>query len=137
MEMTFSQVEGKVPVTVLKLNGDLDGSSYQDAIAGARSLYDRGTRDMVPDVSDVPYLRSAGVVALQSIAALLKGDLPPDPEMGWSAYHSMEQDADSGYHPRLKLLNPQPRVDQVLETLGLKTYFEIFTDLNSAVQSFG
>lgn len=136
MQMTFTQVEGKVPVTVLKLEGDLDGSNYQDAIAGAKSLYDKGTRHMVLDLSDVPYMSSAGVVALQSIAALFRGEMPPDPEMGWSAYHAIEQDVDKGYHPHLMLLNPQARVDQVLETLGLKSYFQIFTDLDSAVQSF-
>jgi anti-anti-sigma regulatory factor len=136
MHMTFTQVQGKVPVTVLTLHGDLDGSSYQDAIAGAQSLHERGTRHIVLDISDVPYMSSAGVVALQSIAALLRGEMPPDPDMGWSAYHSIEYDLDQGYNPHLVLLNPQPRVDQVLDTLGLKSYFQIFTDLNSAVQSF-
>ena len=71
MKMTFTQAQGRVPVAVLRLNGDLDGSSYQSAIAGAKSLYDKGARYMVLDLSNVPYMSSAGIVALQSISTLL------------------------------------------------------------------
>ena len=136
MNMTFTQVQGRVPVTVLRLKGDLDGSTYQSAIAGAKSLYEKGARYMVLDLSNVPYMSSAGIVALQSIAALLRGETPADPEMGWSALHAVERDLDQGPQLRLKLLNPQPQVDQVLETVGLKSYLDIYTDLDSAVASF-
>jgi anti-anti-sigma regulatory factor len=36
----------------------------------------------------------------------------------------------------VKLLNPQPAVDQVLDTVGLKQFFEVFSDLNAGVNSF-
>jgi anti-anti-sigma regulatory factor len=137
MNMTYSRVQGRVPVTVLALHGDLDGSSYQEVIAGAQSLYNQGARDLLLDLSDVPYLSSAGIVALQTIAALLRGESSGDPEMGWAALHAVEQLEDErATQQHLKLLNPQPRVDNVLETIGLKSAFEIYTDLNTAVASF-
>jgi anti-anti-sigma regulatory factor len=136
MQMSFTQVRGRVPVAVLKLTGDLDGSSYQIAIAGAKSLYNKGARHILLDLSNVPYMSSAGIVALQSIAALLRGETPPDSDMGWSAHHALERDLDKGSQQRLKLLNPQPHVDEVLETVGLKSYLEIYTDLDTAIASF-
>src|SRR4051794_32882026 len=136
MQMSFTQVRGRVPVAVLKLNGDLDGSCYQNVIAGAKSLYDKGARHILLDLSNVPYMSSAGIVALQSIAAMLRGDTPADPEMGWSALHAVERDLEGSPQQRLKLLNPQPHVDQVLETVGLKSYLEIYTDLDTAIASF-
>ena len=32
MNISISQVQGKVPVTVVKLEGQLDGQTYQDLI---------------------------------------------------------------------------------------------------------
>ncbi|MFL5734505.1 MAG: STAS domain-containing protein [Chloroflexia bacterium] len=136
MQMTYSQVAGKVPVTVLKLDGNLDGSSYQSVIAAAQSLYDKGTRHLILDLTNVPYMSSAGIVALQSIAAMLRGEGAPDPDMGWSALHAVERDLSTGARQPLKLLNPQPNIDHVLETVGLKSYLEIYTDLNTALASF-
>src|SRR5829696_444085 len=136
MHMTFNQRQGAVPVTVLSIHGDLDGSTYRDAIAGAQSLYDKGTRNLLLDIGDVPFMSSAGVVALASIAALMRGDAQPDPESGWNALHALEQDINTGVQQHLKLLNPQPNVDKVLDTVGLKSFLEIHTDLNSAVASF-
>jgi anti-anti-sigma regulatory factor len=37
---------------------------------------------------------------------------------------------------RVKLLNPQPGVDKTLEMAGLKLFFKVFDDLESAIQSF-
>src|SRR5689334_12499171 len=118
MQMTYSQVAGNVPVTGLKLDGNLDGSSYQSVISAAQTLYDKGTRNLILRVSSVPYLRSAGRVALQTIAPLLRGARASDPAMGWPALHSVARDLSPGTRQPLQLLHPQPHVDQVLETVG-------------------
>ena len=36
----------------------------------------------------------------------------------------------------VKLFNPSPEVDNVLDTVGFKQFFEVYTDLNKAIQSF-
>ncbi len=130
------QVQGKVPVTVLQPNGDLDASNFRDLIARAKEVYDTGGRDILLDLSDTPYLSSSGLVALHSIAMMLRGEKPPDLESGWGTFRSMDRDKDLGLQQHFKLLNPQPDVDKVLEMAGFKRFLEVFTDPDTAVASF-
>jgi anti-anti-sigma regulatory factor len=125
-----------VPVTVLKPSGDLDASNYQDLVAEAYQAYNTGARDMLLDLSEVRYMSSSGLVALQSIAAMLRGEPPPNPDEGWSAFHAIHRDRDAGPQAHFKLLSPQPRVDAILETVGFKRFLEVSFDLEAAVASF-
>ena len=136
MELTITQMQGRVPVTILQTHGEIDASNYQDLIAKARELYAAGTHDILLDLSDTTYMSSSGVVALQSIAALLRGDALPDPEEGWGAYRAIDRDRDSGCQQHFKLLSPQPRVDSVLEMIGFKRFLDVFTDLETALAAF-
>lgn len=129
-------VEGKVPVTLLRPYGELDAANYQELIAEARKVRDTGAKDVLLDMGEVPYMSSSGLVALQSIAAMLRGEEPPDPEMGWSAFHSIRRDRDGGTQTHFKILNPQPRVGRVLDTAGFKQFIEVHSDLQTAVASF-
>jgi anti-anti-sigma regulatory factor len=128
--------QGRLPVTVIQTHGDLDASNYRDLIAVAREAYEGGAQDILLDLSDTPYMSSSGLVALQSIAALLQGGEPPDPEAGWSALHAVDRHREAGPNPHFKLLSPQPRVDKVLDMTGFKQFLEVYTDLDSAVASF-
>ena len=138
MNITVSQIQGKVPVSVLSIAGDLDGSNYQDLIAAARKAYQTGARHVVVDLSQTPYMSSAGLVALHSIALLMRGAEPPGPESGWNAYHAIASDqaGSEGSQPRVKLLNPQPKIQRTLEMTGLDAFFQIYPDLAAAVASF-
>lgn len=136
MEIIVSQVQGNVPVTILKPHGELDASNYQDLIAKAQEVYKAGGRHILLDLSKVTYMSSSGVVALQSIAALLRGEEPPDLESGWGTYRAIDRDRDTGFQPHFKLLSPQPRVDHVLEMIGFKQFLEVYTDQKTAVASF-
>lgn len=136
MNVTIDQVQGHKPVTILRPHGDLDASSYESLIAKAHEVYQAGARHMIVDLSDVAYMSSSGVVALHSIAVLLRGDQPADRESGWEAIHAVQRDLELGIQPHVKLLNPQAQVDRVLQKSGLKQFFEIHTDQNAAVASF-
>lgn len=136
MDISVSQAEGKVPVSVIKLDGQLDGQNYQDLIAKAQELFKAGARDFVLDLSDLTYISSAGLVALHSVALLVKGEELPDPEAGWSAYRSMGRTSASGTQTHIKLLNPREEVKNVLDMVGFGNVFEVFTDLDEAVRSF-
>jgi anti-anti-sigma regulatory factor len=137
MEIKIEQVQGKTLVSILNIQGDLDGSNYQQLINKAKEAHQSGTQHMVLDMSQVGYMSSAGLVALHTIAKLLQGAPLPDPEAGWEAFHAIERDQDAGVHAQLKLLNPQVKVDQTLELTGMKDFFEIFTDRQAAIASFG
>jgi anti-anti-sigma factor len=136
MDLTVKQVQGRVTVTVLETHGDLDASNYEGLIAKAQEVYSAGARDMLLDLSDTAYMSSSGLVALQSIAALLRGEQVPDLEGGWGTIRAIDRDRDSGVQQHLKLVNPQPRVDRVLEMVGFKRFLEVYSDLDTAVASF-
>ncbi len=137
MTITIDRAQGKVPVTILGIQGDLDASNYLDVIAKAKGVYDAGARHILIDMSAMPFMASSGLVALHSIALLLRGEEPPDPEYGWAAFRALDRVRDIGLQRHVKLLSPQPKVDQLLEMTGLKGFFEIHTDLETAIASFG
>ena len=136
MNISILQAQGAVPVTILKLDGQLDGQNYQELIAKAQELYSQGARDLLFDLSDLTYISSAGLVALHSVALLVRGEQAPDLQGGWSAYRSMGRASEAGMQKHVKLLNPRPEVANILDMVGFVDLFEIFTDRDKAVDSF-
>jgi anti-anti-sigma regulatory factor len=136
MNFSVEAVQERVPVTILAPDGDVDGSNYRLVIAKAQELYAAGMQYLLLDLQHVNYMSSAGLVALHSISKLLAGEAPPDPDSGWDAYHSVQRDRPAGAHPQLKLLNPQPRVEKLLEMAGMNAVFEAYRDRSVALASF-
>jgi anti-anti-sigma regulatory factor len=138
MNITAEQKEARVPVTILRLQGDLDGSNYLDLVAKAKDCYKDGSKNLLLDLGGVPYMSSAGLVALHSSVQLFRGEQPPDPNAGWSALKSVALDKPEGGTAQslVKLLNPQPRVSRTLEMSGMNAFFEVYTDEGTAVASF-
>jgi anti-anti-sigma regulatory factor len=138
MEITIEQAQGRVPVTVMKLDGELEAKNYVNVIDSGKEIYEAGARDLLMDLSDLSFMSSSGLVALHSLVLLMRGEEPDDPEAGWSALHAIAEEVESGAKPEehFKLLNPQPRVDKTLEITGFKKLFEIHTDREEAIASF-
>lgn len=136
MDISVSQEQGKVPVTVFRVDGQLDGQNYQSLIDIASEVYEGGGRDFLLDLGGLTYISSAGLVALHTIALLARGEPLPDVEAGWSAIHSVGNAGESGVQRHVKLLNPRAEVQSVLDMVGFSAAFEIYTDFKAAVQSF-
>lgn len=136
MEITVSKQTGNVEVTVLKLSGELDGQTYQQLIDRAKELYASGARDFLFDVSGLTYISSAGLVAMHTIALLLRGEAVPDSDDGWASMKSAKKASDEKTQEHMKLLNPRPEVRSVLEMVGFDRVFEIHANLDNAVRSF-
>lgn len=136
MNIIVSQAQGNVPVTVIKLDGQLDGQNYQDLIAKAREVYEGGARSFLVDLSDLTYVSSAGLVALHTVALLARGEALPDPEAGWPAIRSVGRSGSSDVQKNVKLFNPRDEVRSVLDMVGFSGAFEIHADLDEAVNSF-
>jgi anti-anti-sigma regulatory factor len=138
MDITVDQAQGNVPVTVMKLDGELEAKNYTDVIERGKEVYDSGARDLLLDLSDLSFMSSSGLVALHSLVLLMRGEEPDDPEAGWSALHAIAEEVESGAQPEahFKLLSPQPRVDKTLEITGFRKLFEIYTDREEAIASF-
>lgn len=136
MEMKSNAVPGSPTTIVLKLNGELDASNYLDVIETVRKLYQDGARALIIDLSDLNFLSSSGLVALHSSALIMRGEEPPSPDLGWSAFHAIASDVEQGFEPCCKLINPQGRVRKTLEMTGFNSFLEILDDVEAAAAAF-
>jgi len=136
MLITITQSQARIPVSVMHLHGDLDASNYTEVIKKAQEIYEGGARDLVLDLSKVPYLSSAGLMALHTSALVFAGQSVKIEGSGRPVFRALDPKKDSSARQHVKLVNPQPQVDQVLKTVGLKQFLEIFNDLGSALNSF-
>jgi anti-sigma B factor antagonist len=134
LQTTVEQVDARVPVTVVALDGELDASNYERLIDDVHALYEAGTRQLVLDLSGLTYMASSGLVALHSIVRIMEGQPPPDPEAGWSAFHAMSEDLESGTtQAEVRLCGLQPAVERVLQRTGLDRLFPSYPDRASAI----
>lgn len=136
MEMNSSAVPGSPKIQILDLDGELDASNYLDVIERVRQLYRDGARQLVIDLSDLTFLSSSGLVSLHSSALVMRGEEPPSPELGWSAFHAIASDVEQGFERCCLLVNPKGRVRKTLEMTGFNTFLQIFDDTETAIQSF-
>ena len=136
MHITVDQVQGRVPIAILAIHGDLDASNFEQVIEKVRELYAAGARHLLIDFGDMPFMGSSGVVAIHSVALLMRGEQPPDPQAGWQAFHSIDHTRGGGVQTQVKLLNPQPKVSRTLQMTSMTDFFEIYTDMQAAIASF-
>ncbi len=136
MNISILQVQAKVPVTILKLDGQLDGQNYQELITKAQELYNAGACDFLLDLSDLTYISSLGLVALCNVALLARGEKLPDATDGRPAPHPLVHATESGAQQHVKLLNPRSEITHIFDMVGLGTLFEVFSNLDEAVSSF-
>ena len=135
MEIKVSQEQGNVPVSVIHIKGDLDASSYLELVNTAQKLYNAGVRSLLLDLTDLDFISSAGLASLHIVTKLFRGE-KADSEDGWGTYKEIDRDRETGMQSHVKLLNPSADIDNVLDTVGFKQFFEVYTDLSEAVQSF-
>ena len=136
MDMIIEKAQGRVPVSILGLKGDLDASNFQEVIEKAKDIFSSGGRDLLLDMSQLKFLSSSGIVALHSIALIMRGDRPHDLDNGWNTFHAVQEDKSSGKQEHVKLLNPAPKIQETLRKTGMDVFFEIFYDRNTALASF-
>lgn len=138
MEIISEELVHARPVTVLRLKGDLDASSFKNVIAAGRQAYNNGARGLLLDLSGVGFMSSSGLVALHSLALIMRGETTPNLDEGWSAMHAVAEyvDSSSGPEANFKLLKPGPRIQQTLSKTGFSQTFAVFDDEAAALASF-
>jgi anti-anti-sigma factor len=134
MEIKVSTESGRVPVTVMHVDGNIDSSTYEQFQSTARNLIDEGARYMLVDLSHAPFVSSAGLRALHALFNELRSrnrdaDLSDE---------QMKRGISAGTYksPHLKLLNLSPEARSAFETSGFDMYIDTFTDLKTAIASF-
>lgn len=133
MQISFSKHEN---VTVMHLLGDVDSSNYTKVIVKAQETYDEGTRNLLIDLTKVPYVSSAGLMAFHTIARIFSGHSIQGSDTTRPIFRAINPKEDFSAREHIKLLGPQHAVEQVLDVVGLKQFFEIYTDLDTALKSF-
>jgi anti-anti-sigma regulatory factor len=136
IDMKVEKAQGRVPVTILGLKGDLDASNFQEVINKGKDIYSIGGRDLLLDLSQLKFLSSSGIVAFHSLALIMRGDQPHDLNNFWNTWHAVREDQSSGKQEHVKLLNPAPKIKETLHKTGMDAFFEIFYDWNTALASF-
>jgi hypothetical protein len=130
MDVTVSQVQGRVPVTIFHVAGAV--TNNQELEARAQAAFAGGARNILIDLTEVPYMATAGLRALHAIFTLLRTNTPEESDETTKAGIA----AGTFMSPHLKLLNPNAYVQEVLKVSGYDMFLEIHRDVNQAVASF-
>ena len=132
MEVAIGHKEGRMPITVFHVKGEIDTNTYLELEAKAQEEFAQGMRNLLLDLTEVTYISSAGLRAIHFIFKLLTGDSPSE------SGEAMSQGLRDGTFksPHLRLLNPSRLVQEVLSTTGFDMFLEIHRDLREAVASF-
>lgn len=137
LDTTVEQVDGPPPVTVVTLDGELDGTTYERVIDVVRRAYEGGARNLVLDVSKLTFVSSSGLVAVHSAMRIMRGEAPPDLEQGWEALRALRDEVDAGVvHSNLRLAGEQDGVQKVLDRTGLGPLLPSYPDRAAAIASF-
>ncbi len=132
MDITVSTEQGRVPVTVFRAKGEINVTSYEQLQAQAKQAHENGARDLLLDLTDVPYVSSAGIRALNAIFHLFRSDSPAESD------EAMRKGMSDGTFssPHFKLLSPSRNVRESLSMAGVDMFLAIYTDLKTAIASF-
>ncbi|HJQ13642.1 MAG TPA: STAS domain-containing protein [Anaerolineales bacterium] len=134
MEIKVSTESGRVPVTVLHIDGNIDSSTYEQFQSTAKKLIEDGARYLLVDLSHAPFVSSAGLRALHALFNELRSR-NPNADLN---DEQMKKGISAGTYksPHLKLLNLSPETKTAFETSGFDMYIDTFTDRNAAIASF-
>ena len=124
MTIDVEHMGGSPSITVVALDGELVASNYERVIEVVRDAYANGARGLVLDLERLTFMASSGLFALHSALRIMRGDTPPDPEMGWGALHEVSQDHDSAAS-NVRLAAAQEPIARVLERTGMTGLFGI------------
>jgi anti-anti-sigma factor len=134
MDIKVSTENGRVPVTVIHADGNIDSSTYEAFQKKVDELISGGAHYLLIDLSHVSFISSAGLRALHVIFNQLRA-LHPDANL---SDEEMRRGIRAGTYksPHLKLLNLSAGARGAFEMAGFDMYIETFTDLKTAIASF-
>ncbi len=134
MEIKVSTENGRVPVTLMHIDGNLDAASYKEFEVKAEELIKSGTRYILIDLAHSPFVSSAGFRAIHQIFKDLNA---AHPDSGLSE-EDIKQGISAGSYKSLylKMVNLSDDTKAVFKTTGFDMYLECLDDLKTAVESF-
>lgn len=134
MDIDVSIHQAEKPIAIMRLRGEINASTYLDVVTRAQEIYKDVARDLIIDLSEVPAVTSTGLVSIHQISLIYSG-VPQQIETDGTEVRTDFTHSNTA-RKHVKLLSPQPEVDKALEAAGLKLFFKVFGDLESAINSF-
>ncbi len=134
MEIKVSIENGRVPVTIMHVDGNIDASTYEIFKSKAEEVIDGGARHILVDLIHAPFISSAGLRALNDIFNKLR-TLTPDDNL---SEDEVKRGISAGTYksPHLKLLNLSENTRTTFEMSGFDMFLETYTDRDKAIASF-
>jgi len=111
----ISQVNGRVPITILRLRERIHLGNFNELESLAKDTYKAGTRSLVIDLENSNTLTSIGLRALVVIHKIMAQD-------------------DKDY--RLKVAEATTMIHEIMEVTGLSEFIDIYDTADEAVASF-
>jgi anti-anti-sigma regulatory factor len=130
VEIDISIEQAGEPVAVMRLTGAINASNFMEIVDKAGKTYKNPARYLFIDLSDVPSISSTGMVAIHKIALIYSG-VPQKVEEDENPDFTHSQEA----RKYVKLISPQPEVDEELKKAGMKLFFKFFDDVESALKT--
>ena len=128
LNISFSEVEARVPVTILHIDGRVNMSNSDDLEQAARQAYLKGARYFLLDLSNVPSLTSTGLRSIHAIYKMASQTASlPTGEAGSS---------QASKSPYFKVFTTSPHVLKVLNVAGFDIYMDTYEDLKEALAAF-
>jgi len=134
VEIKASVENGKVPVTVMHVTGNIDSATHEAFAAKADELIQNGARHILVDLSQTASISSAGLRALHIIIKRLRA-LYPDIDLSEAEYK--KRISTGAYKsPHIKLLNLSEEAKIAFTLSGFDMFIETYTNLSTAIASF-
>ena len=134
MDIKVFTENGRVPVTVMHVDGNIDSATYEEFKAKADELIKGGARHILVDLAHAPFVSSAGLRALHSLFNELR-TLNPETKL---SDEDVKKGISAGTYksPHLKLLNLSKETQTAFTLSGFDMFIETFTDRKTAIDSF-
>lgn len=134
MDIQVTTEEGRVPVTVMHVSGNIDTQSYEQFQAKAEELVDGGARYLLIDLSRTPFVSSAGLRALHHIFNKLRALDSENP----ASEEDVRRGISAGTYksPHLKLTNLSKETRTAFELSGFDMFIDTFDNVDNAIASF-
>ena len=134
MDIQVTTENGRVPVTVMHVDGNIDANSYDEFQSKAEELIEGGARHLLVDLSNSPFVSSAGLRALHHLFNKLRAK---DTDSSMSEAEVRRGISAGTYKsPHLKLVNLSKETKTAFELSGFDMFIETFDDKQAALASF-
>lgn len=131
LNLSVSQIQANVPITILRARGKLDAKTYLDLIAKSQEIYISGQRNLLVDLNEISEIGLAGLFALYYTATLFQENMVIEIESGWPALHTMVNRLQTSCFEHFRLLASKSTIVSRLQQAGLPISNSLTTALNS------